>query len=224
MKMSLAISLASLIGAIVAGSSGMALAQTSSVPHELRICTGDFALCAASTCALDGNKIAVNNTTTLFDESQCTCPIFTGPAIADVIGGNMTGSCQPPPNNGVWSLYELNSQIPQAINDWKKNGPKAEAPAFICTGSDVVFSNCWSFACVRAGEIKGVPVATCFCATQESPEAQPVPVGTQFITQAGQCAISDPSVCTQFPIGAPFQVDDIPPPACFPIPEEQLSK
>ena len=223
MKKSQLISLASLIGAIVAVSSGMALAQ-STVPHELRICTGDFALCAASTCKLDGKQIAVNNTSTLFNESKCTCPIFTGPAIADVIGGNMNGSCQPPPNNGVWSLYELNSHIPQAINDWKKHGPKAEAPAFVCTGSDVQFSNCWSFACKRAGKINGVPVATCFCATQESPEAQLVPVGTQFITQAGQCATSDPSVCTQYPIGAPFQLDDIPPPACFSIPEETLTK
>jgi hypothetical protein len=133
----------------------------------------------------------------------------------------MNGSCQPPPNNGVWSLYELNSEIPQAINDWKKNGPKAAAPAFICTGNNVQFSNCFSFACVRAGEIKGVPVATCFCAIQEGIDAQPIPVGSQFITQAGQCA---QSICTQFPIGAPFQIDDIPPPACFIIPEESLSK
>jgi hypothetical protein len=221
MKMSRLISLVSLIGAIVAVSSGVALAQTSSVPQEFRICTGDFALCAASTCTPDGKQIAVNNTTTLFDESQCTCPIFSGPAIADVKGGNMNGSCQPPPNNGVWSLYELNSEIPQAINDWKKNGPKAAAPAFICTGNNVQFSNCFSFACVRAGEIKGVPVATCFCAIQEGIDAQPIPVGSQFITQAGQCA---QSICTQFPIGAPFQIDDIPPPACFPIPEEALTK
>ena len=91
MKKSRLISLASLIGAIVAVSSGMALAQTSSVPHEFRICTGDFALCAASTCTPDRKQIPVNNTTTLFEESQCTCPIFTGPAIADVKGGNMTG-------------------------------------------------------------------------------------------------------------------------------------
>ena len=221
MKMSRVISLTSLMGAIIAVSSGMALAQSSSVPHELRICTGDFALCAASTCTPDKKQIHVNNTTTLFDESQCTCPIFTGPAIADVLGGNMKGTCKPPPHHGVWSLYELNSHIPQEINDWKKNGPKAIAPAFICTGDEVQFSNCWSFACVRAGKINGVPVATCFCAIQENPEAELVPPGTQFITQAGQC---DQSICTQYPIGAPFQIDDIPPPACFPIPEEQLTK
>jgi hypothetical protein len=145
-----------------------------------------------------------------------TCPIFSGPAIADVKGGNMNGSCQPPPNNRVWSLYELNSHIPQAINDWKKNGPKAAAPAFICAGNNVQFSNCFSFACVRAGKIKGVPVATCFCAIQEGVGAQPIPVGTQFITQAGQC---DQSICTQFPIGAPFDIDDISGGQCLEIPD-----
>jgi hypothetical protein len=221
MKMARLISLASLIAAIVAVSSGMALAQ-STVPHEFRICTGDFALCAASTCTLDGNQITVNNASTTFNESKCTCPIFTGPAIADVLGGNMKGSCKPPSDNGgVWSLYELNTHIPQALNEWKKHGPKAAAPAFVCAGSNVQYSNCFSFACTRAGEINGVPVATCLCATQENLEAQPVSVGTQFITQAGQC---DQSICTEFPIGAPFQIDDIPPPACFAIPEEGLTK
>jgi hypothetical protein len=166
MKMSRLISLASLIGALVAVSSGMALAQSSSVPHEFRICLGDFALCAASTCTPDGNKIKVNHTSKLFDESQCTCPIFTGPAIADVLGGNMKGSCKPPPDNGIWSLYELNSHIPQAINDWKKHGPKAAAPAFVCSGNTVQSSNCFSFACVRAGEMNGVPVATCFARSE----------------------------------------------------------
>jgi hypothetical protein len=120
--MSRVISLASLVGAIVAVSSAIALAQTPPVPiHDFRICTGDFALCAASTCTATGNTIDVNQATTTFEESQGTCPIFTGPAIADVKGGNMTGSCAPPPNNWVWSLYQLNSHIPQEINDWKKN-------------------------------------------------------------------------------------------------------
>jgi hypothetical protein len=133
----------------------------------------------------------------------------------------MKGSCQPPPGM-IWSLYQANSHIPQEINDWKKNGPKAAAPAYTCTGSDVTLSNCFSFACVRAGKIKGVPVATCFCPIQEF-DAQPVPVGTPITTQSGQCAIANPSVCTQYPVGAAFQIDDITPPACFPIPDLSLT-
>jgi hypothetical protein len=99
-KVSWLIALGLVVGLIVAASFGTALAQSDPVQHEFRICLGDFALCAASTCTPDGKKIAVNGTTTLFDEAQCTCPIFPGPSIADVVGGNMKGSCQPPRMKG----------------------------------------------------------------------------------------------------------------------------
>jgi hypothetical protein len=102
---------------IVAASSVAALAQSSSVPHEFRICLGDYALRAASTCMPDGKTIAVNNTSTLFNEAQCTCPISPG---------------------------RLN--------------------------------------------------------------AQPLSAGTPFLTQAGQCS---QTICSQFPVGGPFQFDDI---------------
>jgi hypothetical protein len=206
------------MGSIFILSHGMALAQTDSVPHEFRICPGDFALCAASTCTPDGQKIAVNNTSTLFDEAQCTCPILRGPSIADVVGGNMNGSCQPPPNNGIWSLYSPRAHIPQAINDWKKHGPKAASPGYVCPATvenNFQFTNCFSFACVRAGKINGVPVATCFCPIQESLDAQPVPLGTPFGTQAGQC---HESICSRYPVGAPFEIDDISPGQCIEFP------
>jgi hypothetical protein len=195
--------------AFVAASWGVALAQTSSVPHEFRICPGDYALCAASTCTPDGHKIAVNNTTMLFDEAQCTCPIFSGFSIADVVGGNMNGSCRPPSHTGVWSLYSPKGHIPQAINDWEKHGPEASSPGFVCpatVANNFQVTNCFSFACVRAGNINGVPVATCFCPIQEDPDAQPIPLGTPFATQAGQC---QESICSHYPVGAAFQIDDI---------------
>jgi len=219
-KVSWLIALRLVVGLIVAVSLGTALAQSDPVQHEFRICLGDFALCAASTCTPDGKKIAVNGTTTLFDEAQCTCPIFPGPSIADVVGGNMKGSCQPPPNEGIWSLYSPKAHIPQAINDWKKNGEKADAPGFDCpatVANNFQFVNCFSFACVRAGEINGVPVATCFCPIQEGLDAQPTPAGTPFLTQAGQC---QQSICSQFPVGGPFQIDDISPGQCIEFPTE----
>jgi hypothetical protein len=187
------------------------------VPHEFRICLGDYALCAASTCTPDQKKIAVNNTTTLFDQAQCTCPIFSG-TIADVLGGNMTGTCEPPPNNGVRSLYEPKAQIPQAINNWKKHGKKAAAPGYDCSATvadNFQVVNCFSFACVRADKIRGVPVANCFCPIQEGFDAQPVPDGTAFLTQAGQC---NTSICPQFPVGVRFQFDDITPGQCIGLP------
>ena len=206
------------MGFIFIVSHGIAPAQTDSVPHEFRICLGDFALCAASTCTPDGKKIEVNNTSTRFDEARCTCPIFRGASFADVVGGNMNGSCQPPPNDGIWSLYSPKAHIPQKINDWKKHGPEATSPGFVCpatAANDFQFTNCFSFACVRAGKINGVPVATCFCAIQESLDAQLVPNGTPFATQAGQC---HQSICSHHPVGAPFQIDDISPGECIEFP------
>jgi len=58
--------------------------------HKFEICHGYFALCAASTCTPTGKKIRVNvsgNGTALFPEADCTCPVFSGNAIADVVGG-----------------------------------------------------------------------------------------------------------------------------------------
>src|SRR5215471_10176867 len=99
--------------------------------HDYRWCgAGDpdyeYALCAASTCTPTGGQIEVNAAggKNSFPAAECTCPIYKGLALADVNGGNMTGHCDPPPNNGVWSLYFPASQIPQAINNWSK-GKKA---------------------------------------------------------------------------------------------------
>lgn len=99
--------------------------------HDFQICEGSFALCTASTCTPTGNKIRVNGTQRLFAEADCTCPIFSGNAIADLTGGNMQGSCSPPPN-GTWSLFSLMFEIPQEINDWATSGPQALAPPLIC--------------------------------------------------------------------------------------------
>jgi hypothetical protein len=74
--------------------------------QDFQICRGYFALCAASTCKATGTNIRVNVTsggTVLFPEADCTCPIFSGHAIADVTGGNMTGSCEPPEPGKIWS-------------------------------------------------------------------------------------------------------------------------
>ncbi len=62
-----------------------------------------------------------------------------------------------------------------------------------------------------------LPVATCFCPIQEGLDAQPTPAGTPFLTQAGQC---QQSICSQFPVGGPFQIEDISPGQCIEFPTE----
>jgi hypothetical protein len=174
--------------------------------HDFQICEGSFALCAASTCTPTGNKIRVNGTQRLFPEADCTCPIFSGNAIADLTGGNMQGSCSPPPN-GTWSLFSLMFEIPQEINDWATSGPQALAPPLICPaevdqGDQQV--NCFSFACDTLTNINGVPVATCHCAMGESPAGKKVPPHTAFLTQAGQ---QNPAFCFEHPVAGTISLE-----------------
>ena len=123
---------------------GRAVAQQG---HDFRICEGDFALCAASTCQPTGGKITVNvigGGTATFPEYNCTCPIFDGPAIADLDGGNMDGSCTPP-HDQIWSLYQPRSQIPQAITNWSRLPSKSSAPPLVC-GATSIRATSWSIA------------------------------------------------------------------------------
>src|SRR4029077_17656509 len=83
-----ALVLSSLIGAIL-----LAVPQVMSqgIVPGFRFCPGDFALCAASICTPTGKKIEGKTAsgTASFDEAQCICPIFPGPSIGDVRGGNI---------------------------------------------------------------------------------------------------------------------------------------
>jgi hypothetical protein len=183
--------------------------------HDFTICVGDFALCAASTCtALTGVTIDVNTATVPmpFPAAECTCPIFNGPALADLNGGNMQGNCDPPPNNGVWSLYLPTGQIPQEINNWNPGKKQSAAPIQVCESGS--FANCFSFACTRAGKVKGnLEVATCICPINESLEG--TTASPPFATPAGQCNQEVCSGTPGIPVGAPFPFDNLQPGQCL---------
>lgn len=186
--------------------------------YGLRICTGTYALCAASTCTPTNGTIEANTATgtNTFPAASCTCPVYKGPAIADVTGGNMTGSCARPGPGQVWSLYAPKTNIPQAVNNWSHT-PSDTAVSFqLCSSSDDVgatFANCFSFACtVDRERHNGVKTATCLCPLGENPDGDPVTAGTAVITPAGQC---DSSVCAQHPVGAPFPGLDGQPNQCL---------
>src|SRR5262245_19609234 len=220
--------LSTLIGAMLLAAS-QAWAQEVPFKHKFRWCGAvgpayEYAMCAASTCTPTGGTIDVNTATGTapFPAAQCTCPIFKGPGLADLNGGNMKDSCDPPPNpqnNGIWSLYSPQSEIPQAINNWSKGKKAAAAPVFVCgkhlnQGSQ--FANCFSFACTRAGRVKGnIEVATCTCPLGESIDGVQVPPATDFATPAGQC---DVDICFQHPVGSTFPLEDVPSGACVNVP------
>lgn len=174
--------------------------------HDFRICSGYYALCAASTCQPTGKSITVNVSgggTARYPEAECTCPVESGEAIADVVGGNMKGSCKPAAEGELWSLYAVKKEIPQAINHWVTNGPAAQAPLLYCSkdfNQGNQLANCFSFACNNERYVNGVPVASCYCPLGEGLEGTMVAPHTAFVTQAGQ---DDYSFCAEHPVGGP---------------------
>jgi hypothetical protein len=129
--------------------------------------------------------------------------------LADLNGGNMNGNCDPPSENGVWSLYLPTGQIPQELNNWIPGKKQSAAPIQVCGSGQ--FANCFSFACTRAGKVKGnLEVATCICPINESLEG--TSAGPPFATPAGQC---NQDICSQTPVGAPFPFDNIQPGQCL---------
>lgn len=178
--------------------------------HRYRPCNGYFALCAASTCTPTGGTATVHVTkggTADFPEADCICPIFYGQAIADLNGGTMSGSCEPPSKDELWSIYTRASKhIPQAMNGWAQRGPEAKAPKQICPaklelGDKSV--NCFGFVCDSEAFIDGVPIATCHCAIGESFEGTAVAPHTAFWTDAGQ---DDKTYCSKNPAAVPISL------------------
>jgi hypothetical protein len=176
--------------------------------YDFQICHGYFALCAASICKPTGGQITVRTATggtATFPEADCTCPVILGPSIANLAGGNMQGSCEPPPDT-IWSTYQPRSNIPQALTNWVPTLPEAAAPPLFCPkslglGNQLV--NCFSFQCDSQTYINNVPVVTCHCPIGESLAGTPVPPSTAFLTQAGQ---GDEAYCAKYPVSGPISL------------------
>jgi hypothetical protein len=175
---------------------------------EFRFCHGYFALCAASTCTATRRHIAVNTInggTRYFPEADCTCPVILGTSIANLSGGNMKGSCEPPREGGqLWSTYQARPDIPQALTNWIPHLPEDAAPPQICPGRpNRQYAQCFSFSCDDERYINNVPVVTCHCAIGATLAGLPAPPQSSFPTQAGQ---GDPAICDQLPIGNVIQI------------------
>jgi hypothetical protein len=207
-KCALILTLLLTAGTYAARASAQSLSLAGSNPYGLKICQGAFALCASSTCTPTGSTIAVNvqgGGTASFPEASCLCPLVNGPALADVTGGNMQGSCAPPGKGQVWSLYEPKSNLPQQVNNWSRKPAETAVSFQLCSaglGVGNTFANCFSFACTINKDSKstnGVKTATCFCPLGENPDGSAVPADTAVITPAGQC---NSDVCAEDPVGA----------------------
>ena len=182
--------------------------------YDFQFCRGYFALCAASTCTpKPGQTITVRTATggtAVFSAADCTCPVILGVSIANLAGGNMQGSCEPPADQPgtIWSTFQPRPNIPQALTNWVPTPPEAAAPPLFCPKSPPLGNqsvNCFSFLCDSLTYIPGtnVPVATCHCPIGESLAGTPVAPATAFLTQAGQ---GDPAYCAMHPVSGPLSV------------------
>lgn len=165
--------------------------------QELTICSGKYALCAASTCKLTGKTIKTNDGKS-YPEVVCTCPVLEGKSIADTTAGVMKGTCNvDDPTTQVWSLFAPRFHYPQEANNFVTT-PKSSTRAKVqsCSGDVAQGSaNCWGMMCkYRKDPINGTTVADCSC-----PIAQ-ITKGTEFLTEAGQ---GNPNACNQHPVAAP---------------------
>lgn len=168
----------------------VAAALSAQAEPQLKICTGEYALCAASASRPTNRAITVNGVD--FPERVAECPILRGPAIADVNGGNMKGSCASGGPEQVWSLFAVREKIPQAPS-WKY----APAPyrSGVTTAQNGI-ANMFSFTCYRAKRHGAVHTAYCYGPENENLKGAVVPVGTKFMTQAPTSSL--------YPVGGPL--------------------
>ena len=145
----------------------------------LLTCSGEYALCAASSTTPTGKTIVINGVT--FQEGVSVCPVLTGESVGDAA---LIGTCAPP--NGdrtVWSLFSLEMDYPQAPT-WEV--VHATPRLFVTTEGEGGMSNQWSYPCViRPIEINGAKLADCLGPINESPAGGGVvPVGSTVLTSA----------------------------------------
>jgi hypothetical protein len=165
---------------------------SSAAQADITTCTGQYALCAASTCKPTG-KMIVANSGVAYPEVVCKCPILDGKAIADTTMGNMKGSCAATDSKHVWSLFAPKVYYPQEASNWSKRPSHMRVTAQVCDASlnqGARASNCFSWNC----EIGPNGIADCKCPMGQEPPA------TTFLTEAGQ---GNPEACYQHPVSLP---------------------
>src|SRR5215469_7898901 len=122
-------------------------------------------------------------------------------SVANLSGGNMQGSCEPPGPGQIWSAYQLRPDIPQALTNWDPTLPEAFAPPQVCPASLNLgnqYAQCFSMSCDTETYINNVPVVTCHCAIGATLNGTPASPNASFPTQAGQ---RNQAFCFQHPVG-----------------------
>ena len=162
--------------------------------ERYQICTGQFAFCGASHAVPTGKGITVNTPTgkASFNEAMAQCPVVTGPAVADVLGGNMEGSCEPSAPGHVWSLFYPFTEVQQ----WPSWETLPVVPRTFISGTTANSSNMFSMDCVLGEVVEGLLLANCFGPINENLRGGIVADGTEMLTAAPENAT--------FPVSGPL--------------------
>jgi hypothetical protein len=141
-----------------------------------------------------------------FPEADCTCPVILGQSFANLSGGNMQGSCEPPGPGQIWSEYEIRLDIPQALTNWVPTLPEAAAPPQVCPASLNLgnqYAQCFSFLCDTETYINNVPVVTCHCPIGATAAGLPAKPNSSLLILAGQ---GDQAFCAEHPVSNVFDL------------------
>ena len=165
-----------LVGIVMAGCS---------FAHNIAICHGQYALCAASAATPTGKTMTVDGK--VFKEGMAVCPILNGDSVANL--DLMNGSCNSKPGK-VWSLFGVPpvTSYPQAPS-W--NTVQAQFRSFTVGNTPTTgMSNMWSFPCdIQAQKVNGVKLASCYGPIMESPwNGDHIKQGETAFTQAPEGA------------------------------------
>jgi hypothetical protein len=197
-------------------------ATSSTSTKGVKLCQGEFAFCASSTCEKTGRTIKVKEndgkTTREYPEVSCKCPIIDQKiaveqngvplvGIAAVNEGNMNGACTPPSPGTIWSYFSKDITLyPQesANPAFSTPGP---AQAQTCPASSGTGSNCWDYLCKIDPKLtNGVRTATCLCPYGEGLFGDKARKSSDFVTYAGAYSSNPSAACSQYPVGYPLQL------------------
>ena len=170
-----------LVGIVMAGCS---------FAHNIAICHGQYALCAASVTTPTGKTMTVDGK--VFKEGMAVCPILNGDSVANL--DLMNGSCDSAPGK-VWSLFGIPPQTsyPQGpswttVTAVVRTFTVGQTPT---TG----MSNMWSFPCeIQAQPVNGVKLASCYGPIMESP-------WNNGHVQQGETAFTQAPAGVTYPVG-----------------------
>lgn len=190
-------------------------APVNSSSVKLKVCSGEFALCASSIGTLTGKTITVRSfdgQSQTFPETVVMCPIVKGTSIAALNSNTMGSSCKAPKGQ-VYSLFGPNSYYPQEALNWEIRAPVAQEcapqPTKLMVGTfagqtSQAISQCWSMACTKAGKAQnGAPLAACSCAFGEAPIGGIINPSASSATFAGY---GNSGACSRNPVAGALPV------------------